>query len=121
MRVTPDQMDDWKTKAKAFQEAHPQHCGVCGLPLTHCYHLDARYRSEIDKCLLDHPRDYRKAAEVQNQWYLRALDRMGVEQVNLLPEPPKARFGDLLRKWLHSQTSIPTWYDRILSEGTLDS
>lgn len=100
---------------KAYQAENPGHCGLCGLPMEHCFHRKAEYRKETDPC--KSARAWRTLTGVQDHWYLSTLNKMCPAEVRLLPMPPKKRWVVILQKWLEDHPERRTWYQRIVEES----
>jgi len=105
---------EWRVQMKAWQACHPGHCGLCGLPFERCFHRNDKYRAETQPLL--HERLFQEVSRVRSHWYLTTLNEMGLDEVRLLPLPPKEHLAGLRKQWLKDRLEAKTRWQILLDE-----
>ncbi len=105
---------EWKVQMKAWQAQHPGYCGLCGLPFERCFHRDAKYRAETQPLIQQNR--FRESSQVMAHWYLTRLNEMGLDEVRLLPVPPKEHARSLRKQWLEDRLRSKTRWQVLLDE-----
>lgn len=99
---------------KAWQAQHPGYCGLCGLPIERCFHRNDKYRAETQPLIRD--RHFQEVSRIVAHRYLEILNEMGLDEVKLLPTPPKEHLVGLRKQWLKDRLATKTRWQILLDE-----
>jgi hypothetical protein len=91
-------------RRRAYEEAHPNHCGRCGLPPSRCFHNNPEVRARFHNAITaDGSGGYiRELRDV----YENTLFQMPLDELLDLPSPPRPWMGEILVRVLQHHERV---------------